>query len=358
MEGGSAWPHLRRSPSEEMESAAGTSPAFMERVIILAVLIALLVTHIFVVQKVPFLGFYFLPILLAGYFCGKRIAILMSMLAIFLVALYSVVEPAKMSPDIAVEQAKLEKAFPQPAARRQAADRVSREKLTLHFSLVTWGAFLVLAAAVSSSLYEQKQKRVDELRRAYTAVVEILTKYLELANRTAVGRSREVSRYAAATARRMGLSEEAIENVRIAALLHDLGHRDISALILEKSAELGKEVNASIRTQSIRGEEIVRSVSAVLEDVAPIVDAYHEYFAAGGKRPARTAVATGAEILAVARAYHDMVTGSPTRRGRSPQEALAEIRTAEEEQFDADILAAFEKALHDIRKERGRKKTG
>ena len=330
----------------------------MERVIILLILVGLLAAHFFVVQKVAFLGFYYLPILLAGYFCGKRIALLISLLTLFLVALYSVAEPTKMSPDIAVAQARLERTSPNTAANPEAADRLSKEKLNLHLSLVTWGAFLVLAAAVSSALYEQKQKRVDELRRAYTGVVEILTKYLELANRSNVGRSREVSLYAAGTARRMGLGETVVDNIRIAALLHDLGRRDISALILEKSAELGKAVNANIRTQSIRGEEIVRSVSAVLEDVAPIVDGYHEYFVGSGRRPVRTRIATGAEIIAVARAYYDMITGSPTRKARSPQEALAEIRTAAGEPFDADILAAFEKALQDIRKEQGREKAG
>ncbi|MDP2895059.1 MAG: HD domain-containing protein [bacterium] len=337
-----------------METANSTSPAFMERVIILAILIALLITHLFVVQKVAFLGFYYLPVLLAGYFYGKRIALLISILTLFLVTLYSIVEPGKMSPDIAVEQANLDRTTPNTAARNEVLDRLSKEKFKLNFSLVTWGAFLVLAAVISSVLYERKQKRVDELRRAYTGVVEILTKYLELANRSTVGRSRDVSRYATATARHMKLPEETIENIRMAALLHDLGHRDISALILEKSAELGKEANTTVRTQSIRGEEVIRSVSAVLEDVAPIVDGYHEYFAAGPKTTARTSVAKGSEIIAAARAYYDMITGSPTRKAWSPDEALAEIRTGK--QFDADIIDAFEEALRDIKEDEGKEK--
>jgi len=352
--GGTVVARSTRSLTKDMETANSTSPALMERVIILAILIALLITHLFVVQKVAFLGFYYLPILLAGYFCGKRTALLISILTVFLMALYSVVEPGKMSPDIAVEQANLDRTTPNTAARNEAADRLAKENFKLHFSLAAWGAFLVLAAVISSVLYERKQKRVDELRRAYTGVVEILTKYLELANRATVGRSREVSRYATATARRMKLPEETIENIRIAALLHDLGHRDISALILEKSAELGKEANATVRTQSIRGEDVIRSVSAVLEDVAPIVDGYHEYFAAGGKRPARTPVATGAEIIAAARTFYDIITGSPARKARTPDEALAEIRTGK--QFDADIIDAFEEALRDIKKDEGKEK--
>jgi HD-GYP domain-containing protein (c-di-GMP phosphodiesterase class II) len=49
-----------------------------------------------------------------------------------------------------------------------------------------------------------------------------------------------------------------------------------------------------------------------------------------------------------------MITGSPTRRARSPEEALTELRTGEGEPFDADILGAFEKGLQDIQEERAK----
>ncbi len=327
------------------------SSASMERVIILAILLALLVSHFLVSYKLAFLGFYYLPVLLAGYFCGKRTALLVSILAIFLIALYAAIEPGKMCPAIGEQQAHLENAPAGSLEKKEAADSIARAKFRLHFSLAGWAAFLVLSAIVSSVLYDQKHRRVEQLRHAYVGLVEILSKYLELADRSSAGRSRKVARLATATAKRLNLSEESIENIRIAALLHDLGHKEVSALILEKSADLGREANATILTHNVSGDEVLRSVTAVLEDVTPIVDAYHKYFAGERKEAASTVVRTGAEIIAMARAYCDLIAGSPTRKAKAPPEAIAEIRSGEGRQFDADVVEGFEKALQDVEEE-------
>jgi len=324
------------------------SAATVERLVILSILVGLLVIHLFVVQKLPFLGFYYLPVLLAGYFCGKRTALLLSLLAVFLVVLYSVVEPSRMSLEIAKNRERLAGLAPASAEANRVQEKISAEKFKLHFSLATWGGFLILSAITSSLLYDQKQRRIQELRRAYSGVVEILTKYLELADRHSAGRSVKVADLAMATARRLKLSEDAAENVRIGALLHDLGRKEISALILEKSAELGGEAGTKIKTFSVSGQEVVRSVSAVLEGVAPIVNAYHEYFVGRRERPVSDPTTKGAEIVAISRAYYDMVTGAPMRKAKSPKEALEGIEASAGTGFDREIVEAFVKAIKDV----------
>lgn len=321
------------------------SPAVVERIVILAILLALLAAHLFVVYKTAFLGFYYLPILLAGYFCGKRTALLLSILAIFLVVLYSVVETGEMAPGISEKEEQLAKLTPgsQPYQRMTAA--IGREKFKFHFSLVTWASFLVLLAIASSTLYEKKEKRVNELRRAYVGVLEILTKYLELADRYSAGRSMRVAELTTAMAPRLNLDEETTENVRIAALLHDLGHKETSALILGKSAQLGKQAGAQVLTKKISGQELLRSVSSVLEGVVPIVNAYRQYFVREGGQPVPEPVRTAAEIIAVARAYDDMVTGTPARKAKPPSEALEELEASAAGEFDPEVVRALEGAV-------------
>ncbi len=321
------------------------SPAFMERVVILIILLALLLAHLFIVHKVAFLGFYYLPVLLAGYFCGKRTALLLAILTVFLVVLYSVVEPAKMSPEIPRLQDKIANLSPGSPESQRVINDLGKERFKLHFSLAAWGSFLILAAIASSLLYDQKQRKIDELRHAYVGLVEILTKYLELADRQSVGRSVRVAGLATAVARRMNFSEDAVERVRIAALLHDLGDREVCSMIMEKSAELGRESGTNIRTFSVSGQEVVHSVSAVLDGVAPILSAYHEYFVGEKERPPAQPVATEAEIIALTRAYYDMVTGAPMRKPKSPGEALEEIRSGVGRQFDPEIIKAFERSF-------------
>lgn len=321
------------------------TPASMERIVILSILVALLVIHLFVIQKMAFLGFYYLPILLAGYFCGKRTALLLSILAIFLVVLYSLVEPGKMSPEIVRNEQQLAKLRPGSQRWESVNDQIGRQKFKFRFSLVAWGSFLVLSAIVSSALYEQKQRRVEELRHAYVGVLEILTKYLELADRYSVGRSVRVAELATAVARRLNVGQATADNIRIAALLHDMGHKETSALILGKSAELGKATDAKITTHSVSGEEVLRSVSSVLQGVVPIVSAYQEYFVGERGERAPSPVTTAAEIIAVVRAYDDMVTGTPTRRAKPHSEALETIRASAGREFGAEVVEALEKAL-------------
>lgn len=320
------------------------SSASVERIVILSVLLALLVLHFFVVHTIAFLGFYYLPILLAGYFCGKRISLLLSILAVFLVVLYSLVGPGKMSPEIPRLEEQVGKLSQRSPGWKEMSNQLNREKFKLYFSLIVWGSFLVLCGIASSVLYEQKERRIKELRSAYVGILQILTKYLELADRYSAGRSMRVAALATAMARRLNFAEEAAEDIRIAALLHDLGHKEISALILGKSADLGKETGPEITTHSISGQELMRSVSSVLEGVVPIVNAYREYFVMEGKERAPEPVRTAAEIVAAARAYDDMVTGTPARKAKSPSEALEEIKASAARGFDPEVVKALEEA--------------
>lgn len=317
----------------------------MERIVILIILIALLVIHLFVPHKLAFLGFYYLPILLGGFFCGKRTSLLLSILAVFLVVLYSVVQMDKMSPEIPALEKQLAKLPPRLPTRKAKNDELNREKSKLYFSLMAWGSFLVLTSLTTSMLYEQKQRRIEGLRRAYIGVLEILTKYLELADRYSTGRSVRVADLSMAIARRLKVDPERTENIRIAALLHDLGHKEVSALILGKSAELGNRTGARVTTHTVSGNEILRSVSSVLEGVVPVVNAYHDYFVGERRERIPGTVTTGAEIIAVARAYDDMVTGTPTRKAKSPGEALHEIKASEGRAFDAEVVEALEKSV-------------
>jgi len=330
-----------------MESACLKTPAFVERVLILSILLGLLAIHLFVVHKVAFIGFYFLPVLLAGYFCSRRTTLLLSILAIFLVGLYSLVEPGRMSPKILRKQNELARLEPASPERKNVLNGIAKEKLRLHFSLVVWGSFLVLGAVACSVLHEQKQRKVEELRRAYIQVVELLAKYIELADRQSIGRSVKVAELATAMARRMNLEKEAIESTRMSALLHDLGHKETSALILEKSAELGRESDMKIETFSIDGQEVLRSVNSVLEGVAVVVNAYHEHFVGERRELPPGPVAVEAEIIAVARAYYDLVTGSPRRRPKPPGEALGEIRSSAGKRFSRQIIDALARAIQD-----------
>ncbi|MEE8606953.1 MAG: hypothetical protein V3S55_05070, partial [Nitrospiraceae bacterium] len=64
-----------------------------EQAFVLLILVVTFLINYFVPQKIAFLNFYFLPIILGGYYLGQRKAVLGAMLCVLLVSLYVVLSP-------------------------------------------------------------------------------------------------------------------------------------------------------------------------------------------------------------------------------------------------------------------------
>ena len=133
-------------------------------------------------------------------------------------------------------------------------------------------------------------------------------------------------RCAEAVGRHLGLDGEALDHVRVAAELHDVGKVAIPDAILNKPGPLDDEEWAFMRRHTLIGERIVAAAPA-LGPVAKLVRASHERWDGDGY-PDRTAgedIPLGARIVAVCDAYDAIVADRPYRRGRSAAEAMAEL---------------------------------
>src|SRR5207253_2261818 len=93
----------------------------------------------------------------------------------------------------------------------------------------------------------------------YLATLELLTYHIESTERHQQGHSNRVADVAAAIGRELKLPEEAIENLRVAALLHEVGTRDqrllrlLSRSVSDSSVGVARAVRA-LRTVSARPE--------------------------------------------------------------------------------------------------------
>ena len=155
-----------------------------------------------------------------------------------------------------------------------------------------------------------------------------------------------VARLAEAVGRHLGLEGEALDHVRVAAELHDVGKVAIPDAILNKPGPLDDEEWAFMRRHTLIGERIVAAAPA-LGPVAKLVRASHERWDGDGY-PDRTAgedIPLGARIVAVCDAYDAIVADRPYRRGRSAAAAMAELRRCAGAQFDPMVVAAFAAAL-------------
>jgi len=151
-----------------------------------------------------------------------------------------------------------------------------------------------------------------------------------------------VSRHAVAVGQRLGLDDEALDQLRLAAELHDVGKVAIPDAIIHKAGPLDESEWAFLRRHTLIGERIVAAAPA-LGPVAKLVRASHERWDGTGYPDATPGhdIPLGARIIAVCDAYDAMVSDRPYRRGRSATAAVDELRRCAGTQFDPAVVDAF-----------------
>jgi diguanylate cyclase (GGDEF)-like protein len=151
-----------------------------------------------------------------------------------------------------------------------------------------------------------------------------------------------VALLAGAVARTLGLDRGQIEEIRIAAELHDVGKVAIPDAILHKPGALDETEWQFMRRHTIIGERIVGAAPA-LAGVAKIVRSSHERVDGGGYPDGLTGddIPLGARIVFACDAYSAMTAGRPYAAAVTPELALAELRRCAGSQFDVRVVAAI-----------------
>jgi HD-GYP domain-containing protein (c-di-GMP phosphodiesterase class II) len=152
----------------------------------------------------------------------------------------------------------------------------------------------------------------------------------------------------------MDLPREEVENIRTAALLHDIGKVEVSGQLIRKAAELTTEEKSKVATHTRKGAELLMSVGSVLKDAVPLVLHHHTYYGqpSGEGSAARADVPLGAHIIGVADAYDAIITDRAYRKGRTPREALEEIERSTPRQFHPDVVGALRRVMLNLREEK------
>jgi diguanylate cyclase (GGDEF)-like protein len=151
----------------------------------------------------------------------------------------------------------------------------------------------------------------------------------------------EVADLADAVARRLGLPEAQVVEVRLAAELHDVGKVAIPELILDKPGPLDEQEWAFMRRHTLIGERIVAAAPA-LAGVARIVRSSHERVDGTGYPDglAGSDIPLAARIVFASDAFSAMTSDRPYSRAVGTEEAIAELRRCAGSQFDPMVVEA------------------
>ena len=199
------------------------------------------------------------------------------------------------------------------------------------------------------SVFLEKANLFKTVQELYLEVITSLCETVEAKDPETIGHCYRVSEYAVRIARQMDLDEETIEQIRVAAHLHDIGKIGIPEAILMKADRLTSEEYDKIKQHSEIGAKILTPIE-FFGNVTAFVRYHHERFDGSGypDKLGRDAIPLGARILAVADSFEAMTWHRPYCHSHTLQEAYQEIIRCSGTQFDPEVVEAFKMVFEDI----------
>jgi putative nucleotidyltransferase with HDIG domain len=186
----------------------------------------------------------------------------------------------------------------------------------------------------------------ERAQRLYRETLASLSNALEAKDAVTSQHTEEVVRLAVAVAAELDLDLDAVRNVELGAVLHDIGKVRVPESILNKRGPLTDEEWEVMKTHPEVGEHILRPIQS-LNAILPIVRHHHERWDGGGypDKLSGRAIPLGARIVAVCDAYRAMTEDRPYRNALSNREAWQELNEGSGSQFDPDCVEAMIRAL-------------
>ena len=270
-----------------------------------------------VVTDTAFLNFYNMTVVLAAFFLGRRLAVLTACLSVLIVVLLALLR----------------------------ADFVAHDLLSRATALAAWASFLLITAYLTGSLCEKRDRAARELRETYYGILQMLTTFIGNDKYTQ-NHSYRVSVYAVKLGRHLGFTEQQLEDLRAAALIHDVGKLTVSREVLYKASRLSPEEYEEMKSHLTRGFEILHPVKGSLRRVVQIVLAHHDKWDGSGYRPTTGEhIPIESRVLSCVDVYDALTSDRPYRQAMDPFQAKQIIVEGAGKDFDPKVVRGFERAF-------------
>lgn len=187
----------------------------------------------------------------------------------------------------------------------------------------------------------QHQHHAEILRHTLEDALDAIATTVEMRDPYTAGHERRVGELAVAIAEEMGLDEDKIHGIRLAASVHDLGKIQIPAEILSKPGKLSEIEFMLIKTHPQAGYDILKDVDFPWP-IADIVWQHHERLDGTGYPQGLSdgSILIESRIMAVADVVEAMSSHRPYRPGLGIEVALGEIERGKGSAYDPAVADA------------------
>ena len=206
--------------------------------------------------------------------------------------------------------------------------------IPLYLAYSSYKTYLLRAA--------DEQRRVREMADLHLATIEALAVAIDAKDQTSQSHIRRVQLYASALARELGMSENDIQGVKTAALLHDIGKLAVPEHILSKPGRLTPEEFMKIRAHPKIGADIVSSVPFPYP-VAPLIMSHHERWDGKGYPAGLKGedIPLGARILSVVDYFDALLADRPYHKALSFEGAIGLLQQEAGRGLDPQVVDTF-----------------
>jgi HD-GYP domain-containing protein (c-di-GMP phosphodiesterase class II) len=272
--------------------------------------------------RMVILHLYFLPVALGGFFLGRYRA---GVLALFCVICASITTALRLL-DVAA----------------------TMSPLVVALAVTVWAAVLGLTALLIGTLSDDRIAKLRELHEAYVGVVEVLTQYLQNANPRLKARSIRVAELSEAVAGAMKFSPREIDDVRVAALLHDIGRIEVTTKVIRRAVDNFEDELSRTHQHTFQGMDLMLSLGTVLNGAIPLLlDQDGALPELDGTAEIRRAadVPVGARIIRTVRTFCTLTDDRRDEARLSPAQAIERLRQGPAPAADAQVLDALQRVV-------------
>ncbi|MHC4468939.1 MAG: HD domain-containing phosphohydrolase, partial [Planctomycetota bacterium] len=186
---------------------------------------------------------------------------------------------------------------------------------------------------------EEIELHVDKLQKALSGTINVVASTVEVRDPYTAGHQRRVATLARAIAEEMNLSQNQVEGIFMAGVVHDLGKIYVPAEILSKPSRLNDIEFNLIRTHSQVGYDLLKTIDFPWP-IAQIVHQHHERLNGSGYPQGLSSeqILIEAKIICVADVVEAMASHRPYRPARGVDRALEHIQEESGNLYDSMVV--------------------
>lgn len=216
-----------------------------------------------------------------------------------------------------------------------------------NFLLVGWAIVFVGFFVTKFNLKSYRQRQKNDVKIILQSMNTFIS-FIDAKDPYTRGHSKRVAMYAAEIAKRMGLSEDEVQNIYYAGLLHDAGKISIPDAVLNKPGKLTDDERKLIQNHTIAGGKMLKQMTS-LRGIRETALYHHERFDGSGYPEGLSgeSIPLYARIVGVADSYDAMSSNRVYRRHLNKDEIIEEIQKGSGSQFDPSIVRYMVDMIND-----------